>query len=360
MATLRIVCEKLENVLGSKKKKTEKVSLSLSEWHRRDSYPEFCVSSVYCCVYCLLLCAPCRPSPRSRPRPRWTTSRRCTTSTTARRSSCSATTPRAPASGSRYVELNFRCCRSNIQKKSYFFTALYRICHWGWVITVYCTFWLPLYWSWSWSSCYSLFLALAILRQASPVLMLEHLIFRVLELSSFESPLTALVGSISLSPTAKEWSASFPARVPVDHHCTQTLSAFSKLPRNSPQKACVPQRKTFYVRVAGSRPVIFASLASLTCLNPNHRFHSRSFFLPTSVFRFLNRLLRLGLSDWAEWLRKSWPDLGSVTLGLHESGCKFAPSSPVPWSLPGCRTENGEKLSCSQAEPGQAIKSAVA
>ena len=32
----------------------------------------------------------------------------------------------------------------------------------------------------------------------------------------------------------------------------------------------------------------------------------------------------------------------------------------VPWSSPGCRTGNGEKLSSSQAEPGQAIKSAVA
>ena len=158
-------------------------------------------TAVYCCVYCLLLCAPCRPSPRSRPRPRWTTSRRCTTSTTARRSSCSATTPRAPASGSRYVELNFRCCRSNIQKKSYFFTALYRICHWGWVITVYCTFWLPLYWSWSWSSCYSLFLALPIFRQASPVLMLGHLIFRVFELKWIVAQFS--VAKVSYKPIVK-------------------------------------------------------------------------------------------------------------------------------------------------------------
>ena len=32
----------------------------------------------------------------------------------------------------------------------------------------------------------------------------------------------------------------------------------------------------------------------------------------------------------------------------------------LPWSAPGCRTGNGEKLSSSQAEPGQASKSAVA
>ena len=32
----------------------------------------------------------------------------------------------------------------------------------------------------------------------------------------------------------------------------------------------------------------------------------------------------------------------------------------VPWSAPGCRTGNGERLSCSQGESGQAIKSAVA
>ena len=45
-----------------------------------------------------------------------------------------------------------------------------------------CTFLLPLYWSWSWSSCYSLFLALSIFRQASPLLILEHLILRVLNI----------------------------------------------------------------------------------------------------------------------------------------------------------------------------------
>ena len=32
----------------------------------------------------------------------------------------------------------------------------------------------------------------------------------------------------------------------------------------------------------------------------------------------------------------------------------------VPFSIAGCRSGNGEKLSCSQAEPGQAINSAVA
>ena len=32
----------------------------------------------------------------------------------------------------------------------------------------------------------------------------------------------------------------------------------------------------------------------------------------------------------------------------------------IPWSAPGCRTGNGKKQSISQAEPGQAIKSAVA
>ena len=31
-------------------------------------------------------------------------------------------------------------------------------------------------------------------------------------------------------------------------------------------------------------------------------------------------------------------------------------ATSVPWSSPGCRTGNGEKLSCSQAEPGQSIK----
>ena len=46
------------------------------------------------------------------------------------------------------------------------------------LLRYFCTYWLPLYRSWS--SCYSLFLALAIFRQASPVLMLKHLIFRVL------------------------------------------------------------------------------------------------------------------------------------------------------------------------------------
>ena len=47
------------------------------------------------------------------------------------------------------------------------------------LLRYFCTYWLPLYRSWS--SCYSLFLALEIFRQASPVLMLKHLIFRVLE-----------------------------------------------------------------------------------------------------------------------------------------------------------------------------------
>ena len=34
--------------------------------------------------------------------------------------------------------------------------------------------------------------------------------------------------------------------------------------------------------------------------------------------------------------------------------------SPLQGNMTGCRTGNGEKLSSSQAEPGQAIKSAVA
>ena len=49
-----------------------------------------------------------------------------------------------------------------------------------------------------------------------------------------------------------------------------------------------------------------------------------------------------------------------VTCHARRSEVVFGAAKDVPGSAPGCRTGNGEKLSSTQAEPVQAIKSGVA